>query len=133
MGNYITIYLSGTATGAHLLRKILQIRKDVGRMFVNHYLNITVEYDVALDSDQKSGEVTVFPNIVIDDVHSSDKIQCPIHINTSNIPQNFYFNLRSKDGMEYRFYKVNFITDAFTIYMSSRGKDYNESKLKFSM
>lgn len=91
----------------------MQIIRDENKCFVKHTFNETVQYAVDLDSNYR-GEVTLIPNIVIDNTHSTDRIEFPIHINSSKVPHSFFCNLKSKDNLEYRFYKVNFICDAFT-------------------
>lgn len=91
----------------------MQINKTETPVFIKHAFNDTVEYAVDLDSEY-GGEITLVPDVIIDDVHSSDKMEFPIHINTSDIPHSFFCNLKSKDGREYRFYKVKFLCDAFT-------------------
>lgn len=66
-----------------------------------------------LETNYRS-EVTLLPDVIIDDVHSSDKMEFPIHIDTNDTPHSFFFTLKSKDELEYRFYKVDFVCGAFT-------------------
>lgn len=118
----------GTRTGAHLLERILQKQEDTP-IFTQHILNKTVEYDVSLDSAADGSKIALIMDLFIDDVHSSDKMEFPIHINTSSdIPQSFYFNLKSKDGMEYRFYKVNFVGENFARAVDMRLREKSQSE-----
>lgn len=103
----------GTPTGAHLLQRMMQIHKEETPTFLKHTFNVTVEYDVHLEQEQGS-EVSLLPDVIIEDVHSSDKMEFPVHINTKDIPSSFYFSMVSKDQLEYRFYQVKFLSDAFT-------------------
>lgn len=91
----------------------MQTYKEHSTVFIQHFFKDSVEYDIEVESEFQR-EVTMLPDLIIDDIHSSDKMECPVHVNTSSRPHSFYFNLKSKDALEYRFYRVNFIVDAFT-------------------
>lgn len=84
----------------------MQTNRELIPPFILHLLNVTVEYDVSLES--ANGEITLAPDVIIDDIHSLDKTEFPVHINGSGVPKSFFFTLISKDGLEYRYYKVDF-------------------------
>lgn len=111
--NQLCFPFPGTSAGIHLLHKFMQINRSKDQCFVKHTFNETVEYYVDLDTNYSS-EVTLIPSMIIDNTHSTDRIEFPIHINSCKTPHSFFCSLKSKDDLEYRFYKVNFICDAFT-------------------